>query len=137
MAEGKAWTKDQGRARLAIGGRYPDDANLANLAQPIAWSETTPPDERVAVEAELAELADEVRRAFAEGDVEGVRVERGQVVWVWSPETVEAMEAEALAHRDLAAAHLYRQWLDREPGDECAEAREEIWLALESGRQPD
>ena len=120
--------------RAKVSGRYPDDenlANLANLAQPIAWNESMPPDERVKAESDLQALADEVRRAFADGGVEGVRVERGQVVWVWTAKSVEALEAEALAHRDLAAARLYRAWLDREPDDDDAGAREAIWAAME------
>ena len=47
---------------------------------------------------------------------------------------VRRLQAEAADHGDTEMARLCREWLDRDDGEQCTEAGEAIWAALEYAR---
>ena len=114
-----------------ISMRHPDDGEEV-WTRRVAWSEES---DREEYESARSRLRDEVLDAYAQGAVEGVRVLRGQILYVWDSDTVREISTEAADHGDLEMVAICQRYLTEDSYSE--EDRAEIWDALDHSFQED
>jgi hypothetical protein len=111
--------------------RHPDDGEEV-WTRRVAWEGES---DREEYESARSRLRDEVLDAYAQGVVEGVRVLRGEILYVWDSDAVRAIETEAAAHGDFEMVSICQRYLTEDSYSE--EDRDAIWEALDHSFQED
>lgn len=111
-----------------ISMRHPDDGEEV-WTRRVAWSAWVEESDREEYESARSRLRDEVLDAYAQGAVEGVRVLRGQILYVWDSDTVREISTGAAAHGDFEMVAICERYLTEDSYSE--EDRAAIWEALD------